>query len=157
MSDFPIQDSAPGALAGGQRTLTPDERRGNEFPQSFPLSGAKFVQVDNDQPASTVKPNNADGAASRPSESVSGMNAGSGRAINVRLVDQKVIAGSGGAGSDSRKSGDTAKDSLGRAANGQGGPRGPVGQFPNGKRDATLGSFSGDHSDQSYPTPDNGD
>ncbi|MGA9810139.1 MAG: hypothetical protein ACLPH5_04595 [Candidatus Sulfotelmatobacter sp.] len=147
----PIQTTSLNELAGGERELTPQpERRGNEFPQNFPLSGRQGVQVDNDVQAATVSPNNANGAASRDKGDISGMNAGGGRGINVKLVDDKVIAGSGGAGSDFRKSGDTAKDSLGRAANGQGGPRGPAGQFPNGKRDATLGSFSKDHAQSSF-------
>jgi hypothetical protein len=132
MSDFKIQTTSLDELAGGQRPLTPPaDRRGNEYPQSFPLTGAKAVEVNNDQAASVVRPNIANGAGSRPSESVSGLNAGNGRAINVKPVDRRTIEGS--TPGDFRKSGDTAKDSILRAANGQGGPRSPVGQFPNGK------------------------
>jgi hypothetical protein len=158
MSDIKIQTTAPDQLAGGQAPLTPPERRGNEFPQSFPLTGRPGVQVDNDQPASTVSPNNANGAGSRPSANVSGLNAGAGRGIAVKPVDRRTIQGS--TPGDSRTpSADTAKSSLHQAAEGQGGPRSSTGQFPNGRADTAGkgGAFGNEHSNQSYPTPDNGD
>jgi|SRR5580692_9266577 hypothetical protein len=67
----------------------------------------------------------------------------------AKPVDAKCIEGS--YPGDTRKSGDTAAASLQRAANGVGGVRGPAGQFPNGKRDATLGSFSNDSANQTFP------
>lgn len=153
----PIQTTSLDELAAGQRPLTPPagDRRGNEHNQVFPLTGRPGVQVNNDQPARPIAPNNANGAASRPSASVSGLNAGSGLGVAVKPVDRRTIEGS--TPGDSRcKPGDTAAASVQRAANGAG-VRGAVGQFPNGKRDATLGSFSKDHANQSYPTPDAGD
>ena len=153
----PIQTTSLDEIAGGQRPLTPPagDRRGNEHNQVFPLTGRPGVEVNNDQPASTVKPNLANGAASRPAASVSGLNAGSGRGITVTPVGSRTIEGST-PGDHRCKPGDTAAASVQRAANGAG-PRGSAGQFPNGKRDATLGAFSKDHANESYPTPDNGD
>lgn len=152
MSDttIKIQTTAPDQLAGGQAPLTPPpERRGNEHNQVFPLTGRPGVQIDNDVAARTVSPNSAAGAASRPSGSVSGLNAGSGRGISVKPVDCRTITGST-PGDHRAPSPDTTAASVQRAANGAG-VRGPVGQFPNGKRDAVLGSFSGDHSNQTFP------
>lgn len=148
MSDFPIQTSSPEELSGGQRPMTP-ERRGNEHNQVFPLTGAKSIEVNNDQAASTVSPNNANGAATRPSGDVSGMNTGFGRSTVARPVDARNIEGSY-KGDTRTKPGDTAKASLDRAAD-NGGPRRPSGQFPNGRRDATLGSFSKDGANQNFP------
>jgi hypothetical protein len=151
MSDFPIQTTALDELAGGQRSLTPPpERRGNEFPQNFPLSGRPGAQIDNDVQAVTVSPNNANGAASRPSESVSGLNAGSGRGITVKPVDCRTITGST-PGDHRTPSPDTAKSSLTQAAVGAGGPRARVGQFPNGRNDAVNGSFGKDYGTKSFP------
>jgi hypothetical protein len=146
MSDFPTQDSAPGQLSGGDNFV--DQRRGNEYNQQFPLTGAKAVEVNNDQAARTVKPDIAAGAGSRPPESVSGLNAGSGRAINVKCVDCKTIVGSH-PGDHRAPSRDTAKESLGRAAD-NGGPRKRVGQFANnGKTPQDVGfqRFPGDTAD----------
>jgi len=158
MSDFPIQ-SSPAVPVGAQRPLEGDDeqysRCGFKGTQVFPMTGRPGTPVNNDQAASAVKPNLENGAASRPSASVSGLNAGSGLGVAVKPVDRRTIEGS--TPGDSRcKPGDTAAASVQRAANGAG-VRGPVGQFPNGKRGATLGSFSKDHANQSYPTPDNGD
>jgi hypothetical protein len=86
---------------------------------------------------------------------VSGLNAGSGRGITITPVGSRTIEGST-PGDHRAPSTDTAAASVQRAANGAG-VRGSVGQFPNGKRDATLGSFSKDCANQSYPTPDAGD
>lgn len=144
---IPIQDSAPGQLAGGQAPLT--ERRGNESNQNMAFSGAKgTVQVDNDQPARTISPNVANGAGSRTPEDVSGMNAGSGRAINIRPVDRRTIEGST-PGDFRSKPGDVAGPSLNRAAD-NGGPRAGMNQFPNnGKTDQTSAfkSYPGNTSD----------
>jgi hypothetical protein len=127
----PNQTSAPDALKGGNNFV--DERRGNEHvSQVFPLSGHNGVEAQNDQPASTVQPNLKNGAASRPPESVSGMNAGAGREFTAKRVDQVDV-------SDferhmpADKVGDVAKASNRQAAEGQGGPRASMGQFPNGK------------------------
>lgn len=158
-SEFPIQTTSLNELKGGQRPLVSDDRRGNEHvSQVFPLTGRPGKQVDNDQVASTVSPNNANGAASRPSASVSGMNAGSGRGITVTPVDRRTIEGST-PGDSRRNPGDVAKGSLHQAAEGQGGPRTSSGQFPNGRADTAGkgGSFGNQHSNQPYPAPDNGD
>lgn len=151
MSDIKTQDSAPGSLSGGSNFV---DRRGNEFNQKMAFSGAKGVEAQNDQPASAVQPNLKNGAASRPSESVSGMNAGAGREFTAKRVDQ-VDVSDFGRHMPADKQGDVAKASLIEA--GGHGPRRPAGQFPNGRRDKKLGSFSGDHSDQSFPEVDNGD
>jgi hypothetical protein len=160
MSDFPIQTTSLDEIAGGQRPLTPPagDRRGNEHNQVFPLTGRPGTPVNNDQPARTVSPNNANGAASRPSASVSGLNAGAGRGIVVKPVDCKTITGST-PGDHRAPSKDTAKNSLHQAAEGQGGPRSSRGQFPNGRTDTAGkgGSFGNEHADCSYPEVDNGD
>jgi hypothetical protein len=155
MSDFPIQKSAPDQLAGGQKLPLEgsDEqysRVGYRGTQEFPLTGRPGTPVNNDQAASTVSPNTANGAGSRPPENISGMNAGGGRAISVKPVDSNNLEGSN-QGDHRAPSTDSAKASLQRAANGAGGPRGTAGQFPNGKRDATLGSFSKDSNNQTFP------
>jgi hypothetical protein len=139
----PIQTS-PRPTIGAQTPLATDTdaRRGDEFPQDN-LSFCRGVNVE---------------ASSNPIAARDGQNNGSGvtgrTPDNIRHVDQRCIEGS--YKGDTRKSGDTASASLARAANGAG-VRGPAGQFPNGKRDMTLGSFSKDHADESYPTPENGD
>jgi hypothetical protein len=157
MSEFPIQTTSLDELKGGQRPLVSDDRRGNEhWSQVFPLTGRPGKQVDNDQPGSAVKPNDANGAGSRPPENVSGMNAGSGRAISVTPVDSNNLEGSN-KGDHRSKPGDTAKSSLTQAAQGANGPRNHVGQFPNGKNDAVNGSFGKDYHSQQFPTPDDGD
>lgn len=155
MSDFKIQTTAPDQLQGGDHFV---ERRGNEASQVFPLTGKPGSPINNDQAASTVSPNTANGAASRPKESVSGMNAGSGRAIDVKRVDRRTIEGST-PGDHRAPSKDVAKASLTQAAEGQGGPRSSTGQFPNGRADTAGkgGSFGNEHADRSYPEIDNGD
>lgn len=149
-NQFPIQTTSLDELAAGQRPLTPPagDRRGNEFNQVFPLTGKPGVQVDNDQPSRTIAPNTASGAGSRPSESVSGINAGSGRGISVKPVDCRTITGST-PGDHRCKPGDTANASLAKAAD-NGGPRQRVGQFANnGKtpQDAGFRSFPGNTAD----------
>ncbi len=148
---IPIQTSAPNQLAGGQAPLTPPERRGNEFPQSFPLTGARgTTQVDADLPARAIKPNLAAGAASRPVESVSGIDAGgAGRSISVKLVDANHLEGSN-KGDHRTPDKDTAKASLAKAVD-NGGPRARVGQFANNGKTPQDAGF------KSYPTPDAGD
>jgi hypothetical protein len=154
----PIQTTSLNELKGGQKPLTSDDRRGNEHNQVFPLTGRLGKEVNNDQPASAVKPNLENGAASRPSASVSGLNAGSGRGISVKPVDRRTIQGST-AGDFRAPSKDTAKNSLHQAAEGQGGPRSSTGQFPNGRADTAGrgGSFGNEHANCSYPEVDNGD
>jgi hypothetical protein len=153
---IPIQNSAPGSLKGGDNFV--DQRRGNEYNQQFPLTGAKAVEVNNDQPATTIKPNLSNGAASRPSESVSGLNAGAGREFTAKRVDQ-VDVNDFGRHMPADKQGDVAKSSLHQAAEGQGGPRSSTGQFPNGRADTAGkgGPFGNEHSNQSFPTVDDGD
>lgn len=155
MSDFPIQKNAPDALPGGQRLPLENSeeqysRCGYKGSQIFPLTGKPGTPVNNDQQARAISPNDANGAASRAPENVSGLNAGAGRAIGVKVVDSNNLEGSN-KGDHRSKPGDTAAASVQRAANGVGGPRGTAGQFPNGKRDATLGSFSKDSSNQTFP------
>jgi hypothetical protein len=153
MSDFKIQTTSPNALAGGQQALAADaeqkSRCGFTGTQVFPLSGKTGVNVESSSSITTAK------TSPTPNNSPSDLNAGlqvTGRANEpARHCDERVIEGSGGAGSDFRVHGDWAKASLERAANGTGGPRGPVGQFPNGRRDAVLGSFSKDSANQNYP------
>ena len=147
MSDFPIQTTSLDELKGGQKPLVSDDRRGNEHcSQVFPLTGRPGKQVDNDQAASTVSPNNANGAASRPSGSVSGINAGSGRAISVQAVDSNNLQGSN-KGDHRAPSKDTAKASLAKAAD-NGGPRQPSGQFANNGKTPQNQGF------QSFPAKD---
>jgi hypothetical protein len=159
MSDFPIQTTSLDELAGGQRPLTPSpDRRGNEFPQSFPLTGRPGTEVNNDQPARTVSPNTANGAGSRPPESVSGLNAGAGRAIAVK---NRWLQ------NDFRQHSGRSQSTVARlreiiVASGSGrtsGPRSSTGQFPNGRADTAGkgGSFGNQHANESYPTPDDGD
>jgi hypothetical protein len=155
----PIQTTSLNELKGGQKPLTSDDRRGNEHcSQVFPLTGRPGTEVNNDQPASAVKPNLENGAGSRPPESVSGLNAGSGRGIAVKPVDRRTIQGST-PGDFRAPSKDTAKSSLTQAAEGQGGPRSSRNQFPNGSADTAGkgGSFGNQHANESYPTPDDGD
>jgi hypothetical protein len=51
----------------------------------------------------------------------------------IKQVSHKVLEGSQGAGSDFRKQGDYAAASVTKATD-NGGPRNPVGQFPNSGR-----------------------
>jgi hypothetical protein len=138
-----IQTTAPDALTGGQHPLT--ERRGNEAPVGS-LGFCRGVNVEASSAPYQGKARNDLNLTSQVS----------GRELErAKPVDRRTIQGS--TPGDSRlKPGDTAAASLRQAANGEG-VRGPVGQTPNGKRDATLGSFSKDHADGSYPVPDNGD
>jgi hypothetical protein len=156
----PIQTSSPDELKGGEHALASDpqqySRCGFTGSQVFPLTGRPGKQVDNDVQASTVSPNNANGAASCDKGDVSNMNVGSGRGISVKEVDARNICGSH-KGDTRSNPGDTAKSSLTQAAVGAGSPRGHVGQFPNGKNDAVNGSFGKDFGSKQYPTPDNGD
>lgn len=161
MSDFPIQKSAPDPLSGGQKlpregSQEQYDRCGFKGSQIFPITGRPGTPVNNDQAASTVSPNTANGAGSRPPENVSGLNAGSGRATSVKPVDSRTIEGST-PGDHRTASKDTAASSLHQAAEGQGGPRSTRGQFPNGKNDAVNGSFGKDYHSQQFPTPDAGD
>lgn len=161
MSDFPIQTSAPDQLAGGQRLPMEGsdeqyDRCGYKGSQVFPLTGRPGKQVDNDQPASVVSPNVAAGAGSRPPESVSGLNAGDGRGISIKVVDSNNLQGSN-KGDHRAPSSDTAKSSLTQAAQGANGPRNRAGQFPSGKNDAVNGSFGTDYHSQQFPTVDDGD
>jgi hypothetical protein len=159
MSDFPIQTTSLNELKGGQRPLVSDDRRGNEHAsQVFPLTGRPGTQVDNDVHASTVSPNNANGAATRDKGDVSGMNVGYGRSVVARPVDARNIEGSF-KGDTRCKPGDVAKGSLHQAAEGQGGPRSSAGQFPNGRADTAGkgGSFGNEHANRSYPEVDAGD
>jgi hypothetical protein len=152
----PIQKSAPDQLAGGQRLPLEgsDEqynRAGYKGSQTFPLSGRSGVNVESSNgQQSPVAPNVANGAGSRPKESVSGMSVKGRAQENARRVDQVNVV-DGQRHQVAGKQGDTAAASVREAAVGAGSPRAPRGQFPNGKRDAKLGSFSKDHADQSFP------
>jgi len=145
----PTQTSAPGELPGGSKFV--DERRGNEASQTFPLTGAgaRTTQVDADQPAQLSKPNLENGAASRPSGDVSGMNAGNGRAITVKPVDSRTITGST-PGDHRIPAKDGATAAIAKAAD-NGGVRAPAGQFANNGKTPQTSGF------QSYPVPDSGD
>lgn len=162
MSDYPIQTNAdPNAARAGEQSLSEDSeqrsRCGFTGSQIFPITGAKgTVQVDADVAARTVSPNDANGAASRPSGDVSNMNVGNGRGISVKLVNANHLEGSN-KGDHRVPDRDTAAASVQEAAVGSGSPRGPVGQWGNSKSHTKLGSFGKDHADRSYPAPDNGD
>jgi|SRR5208283_164176 len=149
MSDFPIQKDAPIQLPGGNNFV---DRRGNEASQVFPNGGrsASSPEVNNNMAARTVSPNSAAGADSRPSSNVSGLNAGAGRAINVRPVDCLTVTGST-PGDHRAPSPDTAAASVQHAAVGVGSPRARVGQFPNGKFDSVNGAFGKDYGTKSFP------
>ena len=97
MSDQPeIQDS-PAVPQGAQKPLARTDdpqysRNANTVSQVF----RSFPPAPEVQGASarTFSPNNANGAANRPSESVSGMACDSPVAVTVRPVDRKTIEGS---------------------------------------------------------------
>lgn len=121
----PIQNSAPDQLPGGEQPLTSPDRRGNESAVNQ-LSFCRGVNVEvSNGRQSAVRPNNADGAASRPSESVSGMSLG-GRAIETaQPVDRRTIEGS--TPGDFRAQGSPA------VLPNQPGPRDGMGQVANGR------------------------
>jgi hypothetical protein len=139
----PIQTHSREELPGGDNF---ESRRGNEASQAFPLSGKSGVNVE---------------ASSAPYQGKARNDLNNGACVSGRELERakpadfRSIEGSY-SGDHRGPHSDTAKASLNKAAD-NGGPRVPSGQFPSGRRDATLGSFSKDHSDQSYPTPDNGD
>jgi hypothetical protein len=159
MSDNPkIQTSSPNDLQGGQHSLPPDvlkSTHGFDASNQNSLSFCRGTNIEASSSTITAKtsptPNNS------PSDLNAGLQVGGRANEQAPHVDEKVIEGSGGAGSDFRKSGDTAKSSLWQAAVGAGGPRNRVGQFPQGKSDANNGSFGKDYKSQEFPTPDNGD
>jgi hypothetical protein len=158
MSDFKIQTSSPDELAGGQKPLQTDVLKSTHGFDASNQNSLSFCRGQNIESSSSIS--NAKDAAT-PNNTPSDLNAGlqvTGRSNEqAKHVDEKVLEGSGGAGSDFRKSGDTAKSSLWQAAVGAGGPRNRVGQFPTGKNDAVDGSFGKDYHSQEFPTPDAGD
>jgi hypothetical protein len=159
MSDNPvIQISATDQLQGGQHSLQPDVLKSTHGFDASNQNSLSFCRGTNIEASSSIS--NAKDAAT-PNNTPSDLNAGlsvTGRANEqARHVDEKVLEGSGGAGSDFRKSGDTAKSSLWQAAVGAGGPRNRVGQFPQGKSDATNGSFGKDYHSQEFPAVEDGD
>ena len=98
MSDqIKIQTSSPDELPGGQAPLTADQeqksRSGFTGSQVFPLSGRSGVEVAHGS-AGLCSPNNADGAAARPIESVNSMFVSAPVAVSIRPVDRKTIEGS---------------------------------------------------------------
>lgn len=136
MSDLRNADGSPIAPeAQGPEVLSPDDQRrsthGGIFDQNT-LSYCRGVEVEASSSNSDAKfsPNNEDGAASREPANVSGMSV-SGVAVSVKQTAHRAIEGSNGP-ADFRKGGDTVKASLQSAAD-NGGPRAPMGQFPNGK------------------------
>jgi hypothetical protein len=158
MSDFKTQNSSPNELPGGQRPLQTDVLKSTHGFDASNQNSLSFCRGQNVEASSSTT--NAKTSAT-PNNSPSDLNAGiqvTGRSNELaKYVDEKVLEGSGGAGSDFRKSGDTAKSSLWEAAVGAGGPRDRAGQFPQGKSDAVNGSFGKDYFSQQYPTVDNGD
>jgi len=142
------QTTAPDQLAGGQSAISDDNEQYSRSAQTrsvvFPLSGKQGVNVEGSNPRlASPTANNRDAAT------VGGMAVGSPVSASAKPVDSKTIQGSY-PGDHRAPSQDTAKASLFKAAD-NGGPRASVGQFPNGKRDATLGSFSKDSANESYP------
>lgn len=149
-TDYPIQHD-PKVPAGAQEPLSNDSERKSTHGGVFDQNTMSFCRGQNVQgrAASLCNPNDADGAASRPFANVDGMACDSPVAPTVTPVDRRTIEGSY-PGDSRSKPGDTAASSLAKSANGAG-PRGPAGQFPNGRRDATLGSFSKDSANQTFP------
>ena len=126
-----IQTTSLDELSGGQRPLETDnpspERRGNEFNQVFrSFPSAPEVQG---RAAGLCSP----APNSRELASVSDMACDSPVAPNVRPVDARNLEGSY-KGDTRAQRGDSAADSLSKAANGAGGPRAQVGQFPLGAK-----------------------
>ena len=146
MSDIKIQN-APAVPAGAQEPLANDndQRSTHGFvgSQVFPLSGRSGVEVARGS-AGLCKPNNADGAAARPIESVNQMFVSAPVAVSVAQVDHKVIEGSHGGGSDFRKQASPAVLPANPA------PRAPKGQaYLNSRTPAASApqSFPGNLSD----------
>jgi hypothetical protein len=158
MSDFKTQNSSPNELPGGQRPLQTDVLKSTHGFDASNQNSLSFCRGQNVEASSSTT--NAKTSAT-PNNSPSDLNGGlsvTGRTPEpARHCDEKILEGSGGAGSDFRKSGDTAKSSLWQAAVGAGGPRNRVGQFPQGKSDAVNVSFGKDYKSQEFPTPDAGD
>jgi hypothetical protein len=140
MTDEIKIQTTPAAPAGAQTPLTTDEmvsthgHSQNQNTLSF-CRGTNVVGT----AARMVSP----AANSREGATVSGMAVDSPTPAGVKPVDSKTFQGSY-PGDHRNNPGDVAKVSLDRAAVGAGSPRGLAGQFPNGRRDATLGSFSKD-------------
>jgi hypothetical protein len=146
-NDFPIQ-KGPAIPFGAQKPLATDSRTGAEHDVVF-KDIRLGTQVDADLAASVCSP--AKNTYGRPSESVSGINAGgSGRSISVKPVDCLTITGST-PGDHRSKDSDVAKSSLIQSAVGAGNPRGHVGQFPNSIFDSKNGSFGKDFGSKQYP------
>lgn len=91
-NEIPIQTSSPDELSGGEAPLTQPERTGIE-PGINSMSFCRGTEVQGAS-ARTFSPNLQNGAASRPSESVSGMACDSPVAVSVRPVDRRTITGS---------------------------------------------------------------
>jgi hypothetical protein len=136
--------TAPDPVAGAQKPLAADSKKSTHgFDSGF-----------QDTMSICRGPNVEAGSASVAGGARNDLNRGmtvTGRAQErAKLVDANHLEGSN-KGDHRVHVGDTAVASLQRAANGVGGPRGAAGQFPNGKRDATLGSFSKDSANQNFP------
>ena len=125
---------------------TPTPEQGAQTPLSADAAAGRVRGTDADQNQMSFSRGPEVAASSRTSErgySVSGVE------VAVKHVDQRCIEGSY-AGDSRNKPGDVSAPSLAKAANGNG-PRGAAGQFPNGHRDQTLGSFSKDSANQNFP------
>jgi hypothetical protein len=123
MSDFPIQESAPDQLAGGQQPLQPDRTstHGHNGDVVFPLSGRTGVNVEG-RNARLISP----AANNRDAGIVSGLAVDSPVAVSVKPVDSKTITGS--------YAGDHRAKAAPAAMPANPAPRQPVGQFPNSGR-----------------------
>jgi len=124
MSDTPIQDS-PAVPLGAQKPLARTDdptysRNANTVSQVFPLSGHSGVNVEGST-ARLISPNNANGAASRPVESVNSMACDSPVAVSVKQVHHRAIEGSNAPNDFRAKAADAVLPN-------QPAPRQPVGQ-----------------------------
>lgn len=143
-----IQVSSKEELAGGQHSLK-DERVGTEGLNQNTLSFCRGENVESSSNPYSGKARND-------------LNHGAqvaGRQLErAKPTDAKNV-GDGSYPGDTRqttkKLGDVAGPSITQAANGQGGPRSPRGQFPQNRADTNNrgGSFGNQHADGSWPDP----
>lgn len=113
MSDTVIQTTAPDELQGGQAPLAPDSKKSTHGFDSADQNSLSFCRGQNVEAGSgnngrAVSPNNANGAASRESASVSGMCVSGRQQESAKLVDRRTIEGSGSYAGDTRAKGSPA-------------------------------------------------